>query len=166
MSKISKFAACLILSSGSVTADADPTQELELYVGSWTVLGAGSENWRETCAWLPAGGRHVVCQGRDKVDGVPSESLSVYSYDAAAREYVYHGFRPDGSFESERGQRTATGFLFASDKGSGAERVRTRFTVTELGNGHFLGTSEIAKGDGPFVVRSKAEYVRSRGVAQ
>lgn len=146
----------------AASAAADAHEELALYEGSWIALGKQYENYREVCTWLPGGRRHIICKSRDKTGDVARESLSVYSYDAAKREYVYHGFRADGSMESQRGQRTPTGFLFTSDDGAGAKRVRTRFTLTEGVGNHFHTVSETAKGDGPFVVDSKIEYVRSR----
>jgi hypothetical protein len=154
--------AALAAMLASVSGCSDSHEALALYEGSWIALGKQYENNREVCTWLPEGRRHIICKSRDKTGDVPRESLSVYSYDAVKREYVYHGFRADGSIESQRGQRTPTGFLFASDEGIGAKRLRTRFTITEGVDGHFHTVSETAKGDGPFVVDSKIEFVRTR----
>ena len=93
---------------------------------------------------------------------VPREALGVYSYDPTQGEYLYHGFGARGGISKERGQRIAKGFHFTSERGTGVDRVRKRFTIEEAGQGRVNTVSETAKADGPWVVEERVEYLRTR----
>jgi hypothetical protein len=137
-------------------------EALAFFEGTWTV--PGKTDWRESCAWLPAGRRHMVCRPRWDRPAGASEDLSVYSYDAATGAYVVHGFKANGQFAADRGERVPRGFRFASDLGTGAHRVRERLTLEEEEGaaGRVTVVSETARGDGPWVVNHQTDYLRTR----
>ncbi len=139
---------------------SEPHEALGFFEGTWTV--PGRQDWRESCTWLPEGRRHIVCRPRwDRPDGAV-ENLSVYSYDDVNGTYVVHGFKSNGRFESDRGQRLSNGFRFMSDSGTGADRVRERFTLEEGVAGRVTAVSEKALADGPWVVNHRTDYLRTR----
>ena len=141
----------------------DPYEALSFYEGTWALLGKGNEGYRETCSWLAGGGRrHIVCRASVQTAEGPRESLGVYSYDETKGEFVYHGFGSRGTVYIERGQRIPGGFRFMSERGTGADRVRTRFTIVEAAEGLVNTVSETAKPDGSWVVKERQEYLRTR----
>jgi hypothetical protein len=139
---------------------SEPHEALTFFEGTWTV--PGDKGWRETCSWLAKGRRHMVCKPRWQSGGKVLEGLGVYSYDEKSGEYLAHGFKPPGRVSAERGQRIPSGFRFMSESGTGADRLRNRHTLEEGSAGRVTGTSETAKGDGPWVVEDKTEYLRTR----
>ena len=120
------------------------------------------EGFRETCSWLPEGRRHIVCRARVQRAEGAVEALGVYSYDQTKGEYLYHGFGSRGGVTIERGHRIPDGFHFTSERGTGADRVRTRFTIVEGAQGRVSTVSETSKGEGPWVVEERVEYLRTR----
>jgi hypothetical protein len=146
----------------SPSARSEPHEALAFYEGTWTPQGKKLGRYRESCAWLTGGRRHVVCTARADTANGPVESLGVYSYDPTRGEYLYHGFGSRGAVSTERGQRISNGFRFVSESGVGADRVRTRFTITEGAPGRVNTVNEVAKADGPWVVEEELEYLRTR----
>ena len=146
-----------------LSAPSDPYEALAFYEGIWTLLREEHKGYRETCSWLAGGGRrHIVCRSSVQTADGPRESLGVYNYDEAKGEFVYHGFDARGSVYIERGHRIRNGFVYTSEKGRGADRVRTRFTIVEGEQGRVNTVNEKARADGPWVVDEKLEYVRTR----
>jgi hypothetical protein len=138
---------------------SEPHEALAFYVGTWTT---SDPMFRETCAWLPEARRHVVCRARVQIPGGNRESLGVYSYDPTSGDYLYHGFGSRGGVLIERGRRIANGFHFTSERGTGAEHVRTRFTIEEGADGRVNTITERSRADGPWVVEQTLQYLRTR----
>jgi hypothetical protein len=166
---LAAFLAFFGVGVSSLTADlsspserSEPHEALSFYEGTWTILGKEHETVRETCSWLAEGRRHIVCRGREQTAKGPREWLGVYSYDQANDEYLYHGFAPRGSVSTERGRRIPKGFVFTSERITGADRVQVRFTIEEGQHGHVSTVTEVAKPGGPWVVEEKLEYQRTR----
>ena len=139
---------------------SEPHEALEFFERTWSV--PGKTGWRESCAWLPEGRRHIVCKPRWENAKGSAEGLSVYSFDEANGVYVSPNFKANGTMAVESGRRIPGGFQFASESGVGAERVRERLTLEEAADGRVSVVSESAKGDGPWVIGRKTEYLRTR----
>jgi hypothetical protein len=153
---------CLASTNPPSNSPSDPYDALEFYVGHWRLLDKGHEDYQETCSWLAGDGRrHIICRSTREAPDGPRESLGVYSYEEASREFVYHGFSKRGSIYVERGQQIPHGFRYLSETGAGADRVQTRFTIVEADNGHVNTVNEISKAGGPWVVDEKLEYLRT-----
>jgi hypothetical protein len=103
-----------------------------------------------------------VCKPRWENAKGTAEGLSVYSFDEANGVYVSHVFKANGTVAVESGRRIPRGFQFASESGAGAERVRERLTLEDAADGRVNVLSESAKGDGPWVIERKTEYLRTR----
>jgi hypothetical protein len=159
---VSAFANSQPANPRSPAEPSDPHEALVFYEGTWTLAGKAPEAYRETCSWLAEGRRHIVCRSREQTANGPREHLGVYSYDESKGEYLYHGFGASGSILIERGQRVPSGFHFTSERGTGLNRVRTRFTILEAEQGRVNTVSETAKADGPWVVGERLVYLRTR----
>ena len=87
--------ACSQAQPNPSPATASPPHELlSFFEGTWIIADARpEEGFRETCTWLAQGRRHMVCRASWQSASGPREGLSVFSYDAASGEYLYHGFR-------------------------------------------------------------------------
>ena len=138
-----------------------PHEALAFFEGTWTTSDAKPEDeFSETCAWLPAGRRHMVCRSRWKTAAGPREGLSIFSHDERTAEYLYHGFRPGGAVVVHRGLRLPDGWSFTSERGEGEERVRTRVTIGRVAEGRFSFHIETARADGPWATGARLEYRR------
>jgi hypothetical protein len=143
----------------SPTERSEPHEALDFYVGTWTT---SDPKFRETCSWLPEGRRHIVCRARVQTASGTRESLGVYSYDQITSDYLYHGFGSRGGVMIERGRRISNGFHFTSERGTGAERVKTRFTIEEAADGRVNTITEKSTAEGPWVVEERTVYLRTR----
>lgn len=137
-------------------------ERLAFFAGEWTVAGSPPEReFRERCAWLEGGRRHMVCRGRSRAaTGEWREGVSIFSYRAADSTYLYHGFRSGGAVEALTGRATADGWDFGAELGDGASRQRLRVTITRLPDGGFRLVDALAAGDGPFVPGDTTRYLR------
>lgn len=171
MRRVALAAVLVSAASSAASQTAEPTlpseplqpyEALAFYEGTWTLLSKGHEGYRETCSWLPEGRRHIVCRARGPTPTGVRESLGVYSYDPARGAYLYHGFGSRGTVSIEVGHRIADGFHFTSERGTGADRVRTRFTIVQGAGGRVNTVSEVSKGEGPWVEEERLEYLRVR----
>jgi hypothetical protein len=147
--------------ASSPTSPSEAHERLAFFEGTWTTSNSTPEDdLRETCAWLAGGRRHMVCRSRWRTEGGHREGLSIFSYDSAAREYRYHGFRSGGAVVTQKAERQPNGWLFTSDQGAGADRVQSRVTIERTAEDRFSFQSESARGADPWQVGVKFEYVR------
>jgi hypothetical protein len=86
--------------------------------------------------------------------------MSVFSFDAKAGQYVYTGFRTGGALVVHYGEEHDGRWLFTSDEGSGAARVRTRVTIEANKDRGFEFSSEQSIGEGPWSRPSRVTYRR------
>jgi hypothetical protein len=140
---------------------ASPHERLAFFEGQWTTSDAKPEDvFHETCAWLGAARRHMVCRASWVAPTGRVEGLSVFSYEASSGDFLYHGFRSGGAVVVQRGRPTADGWAFASEQGEGATRVRQRVSIAARADRGFDFVAESASGDGPWTERSRVSYRR------
>ncbi|MES2959492.1 MAG: hypothetical protein V4792_14975 [Pseudomonadota bacterium] len=138
-----------------------PHERLAFFEGTWTMVEAPpGQNFRETCAWLGEGRRHMLCRSRWTTATAPREALSVISYSHNTADYLYHGFRAGGSVVTQRGVPKDDGWLFTSEQGAGAAKTATRVTITQVADGDMQFTEESATGGGPWSVNVNVRYKR------
>jgi hypothetical protein len=138
-----------------------PHEALAFFEGTWTTSDSTpQDDFKETCAWLAEGRRHMICRSSWKTEAGRREGLSIFSYDPSSDEYRYHGFRAGGSVVTHRGQRLPKGWLFTSDRGTGDDRLQSRVTIERTAEDRFSFLSESAKGDKSWSLGAKFEYVR------
>ncbi len=138
-----------------------PHEALSFFEGSWTTEESPPErNFVETCAFMNAGRRHMICRSTWETTTGPREGMSIFSYDAADSTYLYYGLRADGLVEPMRGHHSGDGkgWVFIAEKGEGAARLRERVNITTLGGGRFRLVAESATGDGAWKVDGTFHY--------
>ena len=135
-------------------------EALTFFEGSWTIEERPpAHGLVETCAWLPAGRRHMVCRSTWRVATGEREGWSIFSYRAADSTYLYYGLRAGGTVEPMHGRKLADGWEFSSESGTRAARQRTRVTITQLAAQRFRLVAATAVGDGPWTDVSTEHYV-------
>ena len=135
-------------------------EALTFFEGSWTIEERPAEHQLvETCAWLPAGRRHMVCRSTWRLPSGPREGWSIFSFRTADSTYLYYGVRAGGGVEPMRGSRLGDGWEFVSDVGEGPARQRARVTINRLETQRFRLVAESAVGDGPWTVEGTEHYV-------
>ena len=147
--------------SPSPSITSAPHELLSFFEGTWTSADSKpDDSFRETCAWLAQGRRHMVCRSHWQSPTGPREGFSVFSYDAASGEYLYHGFRSGGTVVNQRGNQKGLGWQFTSERGDGPSRVQTRVTIEPTTGGGFRLLEESATGEGPWTVAGQVLYKR------
>ena len=135
-------------------------EALTFFEGSWTTEERPVDQaFVETCAWLPAGRRHMVCRSTWRTASGPREGWSIFSYRASDSTYLYYGLRAGGPVEPMRGRRLVDGWEFVSESGEGPRRQRARVTITRLNPKRFRLVAEAAVGDGPWTTEDTEYYV-------
>ena len=141
-------------------------ERLAFFEGLWTVeeLPVARE-FRERCAWLDGGRRHMVCRSRSRsAAGEWREGLSMFSYRPADSSYAYYGLRPGGATQALLGRTTEDGrqWEFQGEEGAGPSRTRTLVRISSLPGGRFLLVEQSALGDAPFVAADTVHYRAAR----
>lgn len=137
-----------------------PHEALTFFEGSWTIEERPlAHGLVETCAWLPAGRRHMVCRSTWRVATGEREGWSIFSYRASDSTYLYYGLRAGGTVEPMHGRKLADGWEFISESGAGAARQRARVTITQLAAQRFRLVAATAVGDGSWTDVSVEHYV-------
>lgn len=137
-----------------------PHEALTFFEGSWTTEERpASQGFVETCAWLPAGRRHMVCRSTWTGASGAREGWSIFSYRAADSTYLYYGLRAGGTVEPMRGRRLADGWEFLSEVGAGPTRQGVRVTITHLAPQRFRLVASASVGDGPWAVVDTEHYI-------
>lgn len=139
-----------------------PHEALTFFEGTWTVeeLPAG-RRFREQCAWLPEGRRHMVCRNRSvTASGEPREGMSLFSYRAADSTYLYYGLGASGDIEVLQGRVIAVGWEFWGTRGVGPEpeRERVRVQIARLPEGRFRFIEQTARGSAGFSAGDTIHY--------
>lgn len=129
-----------------------PHELLTFFEGTWTIEEVPPEReFRETCAWLAGGRRHMVCRNYlRRPTGDVREGMSMFSYRAADSTYLYYGLGPGGSTESLLGRPTDDGWRFWGERGTGPERTRVLVTITLLPGRRFRFIEQTATGSAAF----------------
>lgn len=162
-SAASVLLACIAtLAQAQTTGPASPSpahERLTFFEGDWTV--AGMPDFRETCAWLPEGRRHMVCRARSMSATGPREGWSIFSYNAGDSAYTYHGFRAGGSVIVYQGHEDAGVWRYIGEHGSGTAHTRTRITITPQPDRGFVFVQETSIANGPWKASEEVRYVRA-----
>lgn len=144
------------------TPAVDPYQALAFFEGSWTIAGLpAGVRFDESCAWLSAARRHLVCRSRTESPNGVQEGLGVFSYRAADGRYVYRSFEPTGEVSELEGRLLGNTWQFTGLSGAGASQRRTRLTITPGGERSFRLSEEVSVGNGPFQPQPDVHYVPS-----
>lgn len=144
------------------TTPSAPHERLSFFEGFWTVEEIPAERaFRERCAWLEGGRRHMVCRSRSRsAAGEWREGLSMFSYRPVDSSYVYYGLRPGGATQQLVGGVSPDGatWEFTGDEPRPDGRLRTLVRIARLENGRFRFVEQTARGDAPFTTADTIHY--------
>lgn len=145
-----------------------PHEALTFFEGTWTTEESAPESrFVESCSFMNAGRRHMICRSTWQTSTGPREGMSIFSYSAADSTYLYYGLRSGGLVEPMRGRIRPNGtWEFSAEKGMGADRVRERVTITRIGPQRFRLVAESATGDGPWKTEGTQTYLPATPVSR
>lgn len=153
--------SCLPAAAAAQTTPLTPSaphEALTYFEGSWTTEESPpDQKFVETCSFMNAGRRHMLCKSTWQTASGPREGLSIFSFNAADSMYLYYGLRAGGAVEAMRGRPTGDGWLFTAERGEGAARLRERVTIGRTPAGFRL-VAESAVGDGVWKVDATVNY--------
>ncbi len=145
---------------------SDAHERLAFLVGTWTLQGfAPDGDFRDTCDWLGAGRRHLICHATWTTASGPREGLSVFSYRATDGVYVYQGFRASGAVQMLEGRISDDGrvFEFQGEEGSGSAFTLTRVAIQVNADGSVQFKEQTKTGEagtGTWTPEATVTYVR------
>ena len=139
-----------------------PYEEMAFFLGTWTIEEMPAEQaYVETCDWLPAGRRHMVCRASYVSSRGPREAMSLISYRPADSTYMYYGMRASGIVQVLEAHILDGGvWEFQGEEGTGDERVRTRVVLTRLNPDRFRFEQQTATGLEEWGEPETIHYVR------
>lgn len=139
-------------------------ERMAFFEGTWTVAELPRERaYRERCAWMEGGRRHMICRARSRTSaGESRESVSMFSFRPADSTYLYYGLRAGGAVEQLTGRAMPDGWEFLGETGAGPTRERKRVTIARLTDGRFRLVEAVARGDAPFSAADSIHYVPAR----
>lgn len=105
-----------------------PVERLSVFEGTWAREGAPTDSYRETCAWLPGGRRHLVCQSERQTPNGPVHNVKVHSY--RSQTYVVYAVMGNGPAWTYTGgpEGDRWVFNFQSDRPNNPQRLRMVIT--------------------------------------
>jgi hypothetical protein len=140
-------------------------ERLAVFEGTWAKkdLPAG-QTFRDTCAWLPEGRRHMICRQRAESPRGLTEQMAIFSYRGADSTYLLTVFLATGHVWRYEGRPDADRWVFDL-VGSRSESPRLRQVLIPAGDTiRFL--EEVSENEGPWRLTDPSEdftYVRVRG---
>lgn len=106
-----------------------PVERLAVFEGTWAREGApATDAFRETCAWLAGGRRHLVCQAERPSANGPVQNLKVHSY--RNKTYVVYVAMGNGPAWTYTGGPDGDRWIlnFQSDRPDNPQRLRMVIT--------------------------------------
>lgn len=108
--------AAAVAAVAQTTSPATPRpahERLTMLEGTWTrkELPAG-ETFRDTCAWLPEGRRHMVCRQRTESPRGVTEQVAVFSYRGSDTTYLLTVFLATGQVWRYEGRPDGDRWVF------------------------------------------------------
>jgi ketosteroid isomerase-like protein len=161
----------LVIPSGAMATDASPeTKKLGDIVGRWQMEGtfkpdpkaaAGPVNITFSCDWFP-GGRQVVYRFSGTMVGMPWEELGAYSYDTAAKAYVYYGIVNDGTSGLGKVDIQAGTWVHTQDALLDKKPAKARFTLSNMTPAGGAWMYEMAVVGGPWMTMGEGKYAKAK----
>ena len=148
--------------ASSPATPSPPHERLTFFEGEWTIDELPpARAFRERCAWMDGGRRHMVCRSRSmSASGAWREGLSMFSFRPADSTYVYYGLRSGGATQQLVGgpSTDGEGWDFRGEEGTGPARVRTLVRIFRLPEGRFRFIEQTARGDAAFAGADTIHY--------
>jgi len=140
-------------------------ERLAILEGTWTKknLPAG-ETFRDTCAWLPEGRRHMICRQRAESARGVTEQMVIFSYRGVDSTYLLTVFLANGQVWRYEGRPDADRWVFDLVP-TRSDAPRLRQVLIPAGDTiRFL--EEVSENGGPWRLSDPSEdftYVRASG---
>lgn len=151
---------------GTAPRSPRPAHErLEFLEGTWTRrdLPAG-ETFRDTCAWLPEGRRHMICRQRAESSRGATEQMAIFSYRGTDTTYLLTVLLATGQVWRYEGRPDADRWIFNRvSSPSGSPQLR-QVLIPAGDTIRFL--EEVSENGRPWRLSDPSEdftYVRVRG---
>ena len=134
-----------------------PVERLSVFEGIWAREGTPTDKFKETCAWLAGGRRHLVCDTEAQRTDGPARMLRVHSYRRGTYEvFVAIGDGPTMTYTGgPDGDRWI--FNFQSDRPDNPQRLRQVITPT---GDKIRFVEESSENGGPWTITEDYSYVR------
>jgi hypothetical protein len=150
----------LLLSSALSLAGVHPPeveQKLAFLVNDWTIKGY-EQKYRETCTWFE-GKSFVICRTFDETEARPGQSVSIFGWSAATKNFTYHHYADDGKSRSETCFATELkGLTCLYERRDGAKLIQSRSHIWPVAGGAEF-RNERSENGGPWKETVRLKYV-------
>lgn len=143
-------------------------EKLAYYVGKWLAEGdikasafgpAGKFTYTETCEWL-SGKFAILCKEDGNMMGGEFHSLSIMSYDAAQKTYMYFQTNNWGENEYYLGSENAGTWTWNHEGQVNSQAFRTRFVLKQVSPNDASFNFAMAAGTAPLGVIMEGKQTR------
>jgi hypothetical protein len=134
-----------------------PVERLSVFEGTWGREGTPTDKFKETCAWLAGGRRHLVCDTETQRPDGASRMLRVHSYRGGT--YTVFVAIGDGPTMTYAGGSDGDRWIFnlQSDRPDNPQRLRQIITPTK---DRIRFVEESSENGGPWKTTEDYSYVR------
>jgi hypothetical protein len=135
-----------------------PVERLSVFEGTWTRedVPAGA-TFRETCAWLAGGRRHLVCQTEFQSASRTAQMIKVHSY--RQETYVVYAVMGDGQAWTYTGGPDGDRWIFNVQSNRPNDPRRLRIVITPAKD-RVRFVEESSTNNGPWQTTEDYTYVR------
>lgn len=145
-------------------------QKLAFFAGKWISEGetkasafgpAAKFSFTETCEWLP-GGFALVCHSDGKFGEGAVKGLSVMSYDAAEKTYIYFETNSWGEVVFSRGSVQGDTWTWNNEGKMNGKPTHARFALKQVSPDSAAYTFEMGIGGEPLKVVMEGKQTRQK----
>jgi hypothetical protein len=144
--------------------------KLAYFVGNWVAEGdmkssaygpGGKFTYTENCEWL-SGNFAVVCHSEGQMLGMTVKGLSVMSYDAEEKRYIYFESNNMGENTYSRGTVDGDTWTWTSENQMGGKTIHSRFTLKRLTDDTASYKFEIGAGSDALTLLMEGKQTRQK----
>lgn len=152
--------------AGQAAPKPAPHERLSVFEGTWARADAApGDTFRDTCAWMAGGRRHMICRQRSESATGPREQMVIYSYRGRDGTYTITVLLSGGQIWRYEGGPQGDRWIFnrAGDRPDSTQRLR-QIVVPTGDSIHFR--EEISENGGAWRLTDPGEdykYVRVGG---
>jgi hypothetical protein len=152
------FALAALAGFSSSAQPTPPVERLSVFEGTWTREDApATVTFRETCAWLAGGRRHMVCQGEYRSANRVTQMLKVFS--VREQTYVVFAAIGDSPASTYTGGPDGDRWIFNLQSERPGNPQRRRIVITPARD-RIRFVEESSANDGPWQTTEDYSYIR------
>jgi hypothetical protein len=162
MARISILVVMLLtigLSANGQTSAAESRARLEMFVGSWTVLGQ-EDTFSERCEWYH-NKSFIVCNSEERQSHGVFKGVSILGYSELTGTYTYYNYNSTGGSRALIGFTKSDEWRFTGERLVRGDMVRYEVLIKPTHSGFAFREKRSVNG-AAWVLAAEVSYVRRK----